>query len=601
MLSWLLAVLLGLAIAILQYGRTAATPRAALPALLRASASAIVVALLLDAPAGLARIPTADVALDGSMSWRRAASTCAAWPAALDSAARLGGGRWLRFGDSLRSDSRRDEPTDRTSSLRAVADRAAGTGRPVIVITDGELADAELMAALPRGSRAIVRPCAPVADVAVATLDAPRILLAGDSVTARVMIGAGGAGAPAGRLELRLDSMRLASEVLAPLAPFAERALVLRGVVTGPERSGILRAIVVTPGDREPRNDTLALGVDISRAAAAVFVTTAPDFDAREAVAALRGVTSLPTRAYFRVAPGAWRTDGTLAPVTEADVAAAVREAPLVVIHGDTAIFGSPRTITRGALLLFAPPRTDQGEWYASAAPTSPLAAALGSLPFDSLPPLDVAPGLAHGDWQGLVTRRGGSADDRRPALIGWDSPRHIALLGASGLWRWRFRGGVRADAYDVLFGSLLDWLAAGRTDRRAAVPALEPVRAGEPVHWRRGAAGDSLVHVTVTRRSATGRVYSLTLHFAEGATLAESPPLAPGLYDVTMEGGRAVLAVNVSRELIPRRATIREGAVGGAAPFGEPPSTRNLGWLYVAAVMLLCAEWLLRRRIGMR
>jgi len=42
---------------------------------------------------------------------------------------------------------------------------------------------------------------------------------------------------------------------------------------------------------------------------------TAPDFDAREAVAALRGVTSLPTRAYYRVAPGAWRTDGTLARV----------------------------------------------------------------------------------------------------------------------------------------------------------------------------------------------------------------------------------------------------------------------------------------------
>ncbi|NUR35412.1 MAG: hypothetical protein HOQ30_15515, partial [Gemmatimonadaceae bacterium] len=117
-----------------------------------------------------------------------------------------------------------------------------------------------------------------------------------------------------------------------------------------------MRTSIRQSGDAEPRNDTLAVGVDVSRAPAAVFVSTAPDFDAREAVAALRGVTSLPTRAYYRVAAGVWRADPGLARVEESVVRAAVRDAPLVILHGDTAAFGAPRAATRGSLLLFAPP-----------------------------------------------------------------------------------------------------------------------------------------------------------------------------------------------------------------------------------------------------
>ena len=335
----------------------------------------------------------------------------------------------------------------------------------------------------------------------------------------------------------------------------------------------VLRAALAPAADAEPRNDSLAVGVDVSRAPAAVFVSTAPDYDAREAVAALRGISSLPTRAYYRVAPGAWRMDGTLARVEEAVVRAAVRDAPLVVLHGDTAAFGAPRGATGGALLLFAPPAADDGEWFAAAAPPSPLAAVLGALPFDSLPPLSVAASMPRGDWQGLVVRRGGQADQRRPALAGWDAPRHVAVLGASGLWRWRFRGGARADAYGALFGSLYDWLAAGRSDRRAAVPDAEPLRAGVPLRWRRGAAGDSVVTVTISRRSATGRVYSVALRFADGATVAESPPLQAGVYDARMAGGSAVLVVNPSRELVPRRATVSAGPIGGAPALGEPPA----------------------------
>jgi hypothetical protein len=603
MLLWLAAILAGLVAAVVQYGRGVIAPRTVQLAFLRALAVGLVVALLLGAPAGPARLPRADVGLDASESFGRGrVDGEACWHAALDSAARAGGERF-RFGESLRADASRTPPIDRASSVRPFADRAAATGRPVVLVTDGELDDGDLLASLPRGSRTIVVSCAAAPDVAMSSLDAPPVLLVGETVTARVTIVAGARGASPARVELRLDDALLASVDALALAPFGEQTFDLRVVAGGGERGAVLRAIVRAAGDREPRNDTLSLGVDVTRAPAAVFVSTSPDYDAREAIAALRGATSLPTRAYYRVAPGEWRADGTLTRATESEVRAAVRGAPFVVLHGDTAVFGAPRAATRASLLLFAPPSGDEGEWFASGFPPSPLSAGLGALPVDSLPPLNVATrsAMPRAQWEGLVTHRGGVPADRRVALVGWDEPRRIAVLGATGFWRWRFRGGVRADAYSAFFGALYDWLAAGRSDRRAAVPEGIPLRAGMPVRWRRGAPADSVVTVTIRRRGATARVQTVTLHFADGANVTESAPLAPGMYDAVMAGGTALLAVNASRELVPRRPTVTSGAVGGAAALGEAPSLRDVGWIYALAILALCAEWLLRRRVGLR
>jgi hypothetical protein len=61
------------------------------------------------------------------------------------------------------------------------------------------------------------------------------------------------------------------------------------------------------------------------------------------------------------------------------------------------------------------------------------------------------------------------------------------------------------------------------------------------------------------------------------------------------------VLAVNQSTEMIPRRPTVKSGVVGGRASLADAPLARDLGWLYAFAVIVLCVEWLLRRRIGLR
>jgi hypothetical protein len=267
-------------------------------------------------------------------------------------------------------------------------------------------------------------------------------------------------------------------------------------------------------------------------------------------------------------------------------------------------VFGAPRSAatSRGALALVTPPRASDGDWYATGAPASPLAPALSGLAWDSLPPIDVSATPPRGDWEGLearLARRGA----RRVAVAGSERPRRVVTVAASGFWRWQFRAGVSADAFAAFWGSIFDWLAAERTDARAALPADFLLRSGEPVRWRRGtgAQGDSVVRALLVRRGGPERGDSVTLDFRRGATVAESPPLAAGVYEARLPGGTALLAVNASRELLPRRAAVASGAVGGAPAAGAAPGLRSLGWVYALLIAALCAEWVVRRRLGMR
>ena len=606
MSPWILAALAGLVFAFLQYaGRDLRLgARALWPAVLRAVAVTLLAALLLDAPAGRRKPLATWVALDVSASWRRGGDT-SAWRRAWREVRAARPESLFFFGDSLRARRGTDSltiPSDLASVARPAVERALGRGHPLLVVTDGELADPEALNELPSGSRVIVESHGPGSDLAVSSLELPRAVVSGDTVELRVGLVAGASGSSPGTLAIVVGEASVLSVPVDALAPYAERSLIVRARMDGREGPTIVRAIVRSPGDVEAHNDTLAMAIDLSRAASAVFVSTSPDFDARYALSVLRGALAVPTRGYFRVAPGAWRVDGSLAPISEADVRAAFRDAPVAILHGDTAAFGPPRAATSGPLALVVPAATSDGEWYAADAPPSPLAPALSGLPWDSLPPITVGATPPPGQWRALEVRRG-REEDRRVIIAGSDTPRRLVIVAASGLWRWRFRGGASADAFTALWGSLFDWLAAERADRRAAVPTGIVVRAGEPVRWHRGSATDSSVLVVLRRvaRNDSARVDSMTLRFHGDATIAESPSLAPGLYTATVRGGSTMLAVNSAREWLPRAPRVKGGAIGGGVPFDAAPRLRSAGWAYALLLILLCAEWVVRRRLGMR
>jgi len=598
MSPWLVALLAGLVITYIQYGwRELRSGWSVLPpALLRMASITLLVALLLDAPAARARPVSSWAALDASASMGRGDTTL--WRAARDTIRRVAAESVFIFGDSARRGDTVTAPRDQASLLRPLVERALGAGHPLTVVTDGELDDPDAVRSLPAGSQLVVLPHPARRDLAVATIDVPRAVVSGDTVESRIGLMAGNAGARAGTLTLSLNGRTIATSPVESLPPFGERAIAIRSRIEGSAGPAVLRAVVTSPEDAERRNDTLAVAIDLSRAASAVFVSTSPDFDARYALAVLRGALGIPTRGFFRVAPGEWRVEGALTPVPESEVRQAMRDAPVAIIHGDTAAFGPPRAMTLGPLALIVTSPTD-GEWYPTTAPPSPLLPSLSGLIWDSLPPVGVVANPPRGSWQGVEVRRG-RGDERKPIVIGTDEPRRVVIVAASGLWRWRFRGGVSSDAFTALWGGIFDWLAAERADRRAAVPDERVLRAGEAVRWRRGTASDSVVSVVLRQRGST-RVDSLTLHFTPGANVVESRALAPGIYDVTARGGTALLAVNPSREWLPRQPRAATGLVRGLVSAETAPRLRVAGWAYALVILMLCAEWIVRRRKGMR
>ena len=189
MSPWLVAALAGLVFAVLQYaGRDLRLGvRAIVPALLRFGAVTLLAALLLDAPAGRRKPLATWVALDASASWRRG-SDATPWQQAWREVRSAKPESLFLFGDSLRAIRATDSlttPADLSSIARPAVERALGRGHPLVVITDGELADPETLSDLPAGSRVVVVSHAQSPDLAVASLELPRAIVSGDTVEVR--------------------------------------------------------------------------------------------------------------------------------------------------------------------------------------------------------------------------------------------------------------------------------------------------------------------------------------------------------------------------------------------------------------------------------
>lgn len=597
MLSWLIALVVGAAFAVGQY-RWAGAPAAWRLQALRGITVAIVIAMVLNAPLGWSRTARPYVAVDASASWLASGDTTL-WTRARRAADSVSTDTVLLVGDSVRAGKIPEQPTDVTSHVATLVERALGAGRAVALITDGRIDDPERLAELPSGSSIVIVDGGSRRDAAVASFQGPGAAVTGDSVDFTAVVAAGSAGSAAGKVDLSIDGVSVAVLAIDSMAPFAEREVRWRVQAGAKAGQRLVRVIVSAPGDALARNDTLTATLDVAAGASAVFASTAPDFDARYSLDVLRGTLAVPTRGYYRVAPGQWRVDGTLAAVTEDEVKKSLAEAPIVVIHGDTAAFGPPRSYVRGALALVVPPVSKGEEYYPVASPPSPLLTTFSTLPWDSLPPIEVGDAPKDGEWTALTAKRGRRLDERK-VVVGSMTPNRTVVVPASGMWRWRFRGGRNADTFVSFWGSVFDWLAGETVDLRGPRPAASWLRVGEPVRWRRGGMRDSTALV-VLRKRGSQKDDSVRLHFATGSNYTETSPMAAGVYATRIGAAEGLLAVNESSEWIPRRASVRAGAIGSAAAAGRAPMARTAWWLYALALLALCAEWILRRRIGLR
>ena len=600
MLIWIAAVAAGAAAVVLVYGLKPGGGLTFLSAALRLVAVTGLVALLLNAALGAARPAPALVALDVSSSWLRDGDS-SRFATALRRARSDADDGLLLYGDSTRSDSGSVSASDDASRVKPAVDRAMAEGRPLRIYTDGELEDPEALAPLVGGSAIVVVRAGDGADVAITEIRVPRATVGGDTLDVDVALTASGSGGPPGRLTLTMGDRVVSTLNVDSVGPHGERVVRARVPVPNVTGSLIIAAAIDARGDRTPANDSLAVAVDVMPGAGAVIVSTAPDYDVRDLASVLRGTVLLPTRGFYRVATGRWREGGSLEMVDEEEVRRAAREAPLLVLHGDTAIFGEPRSFARGSVLLVPPPETPGEEWYATGAPSSPMATALSGSPWDSLPPLEVGTiSVPEGSGFEILETRRARRLERRVAAVGWERPKRTVVVPASGFWRWRFRGGAPAAAHSAFWGSVIDWLAAERADRRSASPADGAIREGQPVRWRRGSPNDTVTTVALARRGGTD-TDSVVVRFASGQLFTETPPVNAGIYDISANGGTSVLVVNQSAEVLPKRPSVVEGEIGTGEALTDAPRLRGIGWIFAIVILSLCGEWMLRKRLGLR
>jgi hypothetical protein len=360
------------------------------------------------------------------------------------------------------------------------------------------------------------------------------------------------------------------------------------------------------------------------------LVSLRPGWEARALLAVLAESTGLPATGWLRIGPDRFapmgRALGRGSPRDSAAVGAAARGAALLVVQGldDSSDAWSRSLASHAPSVIHWPADAvgasvagvealapQGGEWYAvpDLGP-SPVAAELAGASLRGLPPLSwslpiqgAPPGAVP-----LEVRPGGTGAPR-PALVLEAAPgRRRAVVLASGFWRWAARDGAPRDAYRRLWSGTAGWLLAD--DPAGAVTEVRPELwvspAGRPLRWRIPAGGPDSVRLEL-RGDGGAPALDSVVHAAPGAV---TPPLPAGSYTyrAVWEGeplGEGRFDVEArSEEMLPRAAVPdlpafspagRQGDAGAGAPLRRTP------WPYLLVLLLLSAEWVGRRRAGLR
>lgn len=572
--------------------------RSWLPATLRAVGWSALALLLVNASCPVSREGARPVVvLDASLSMQAAGGR---WDEALALARRLGE---VRFAGAALGDS---TPVAGRSALAPAAAAAAGSGRRVVVVTDGEVEDAHDLVGDPATAPEIqVLPRRPIADAALRRVQGTTRLTPSDSLRIDVEITSSRGPAPAAlparvTVEAR-EGNRTWLRGVVPLDSAGRGTATLVGPVP-PVAPGVhpLSVVIADAADSEPRNDARILLIHVAATPGVVLLASPPSWESRFLAAALRDVSALPVRGYLETEPGKWRRTGDLRVVGMNEVADAARRADLLV-DLSTSPELSRGTRARGRWSWLTGATAALGDWYVASASPSPLSGALSGLPVDSFPPGTAAIHLAAGprDWVGLTAqlgRRGMAA----PVLLGRDSGgvRQIQS-GIDGLWRWAFRGGSSEQGYRSLVASAVSWLLGGADVAVGkARPEREVVQRGLPLvfEWTAGGTPAPLavqwVSDSVTLRD--------TLSF-DGRGRAEAF-LPPGVWRYRLDGGTpgTVAVESYSEEWVPRPVAVSDRPGAPVSSRSERPA-RGWIWLFGLAAVAFAGEWAARRRLGLR
>jgi hypothetical protein len=527
------------------------------------------------------------VLLDNSVSMHAAGGRAAA-------AALLAGslGDTMSFGELTGG-----EPGGRSDLLDAL-DGAAAAGRPVTVVTDGEIADAS---AIPRDLLAQttirVLPRTRGVDVALTGVEAPLRLTAGDTLRVDVDV-LRTPGAPDTAAIVVRDSTTVLLRSVARFGSGARARVEMHAALPrGLQGERWLRVERVGASDAEPGDDVRWLRLLVTPTPGVVVIAETPDWDSRALYRTLKDVVEVPIRGYVELQHGQWRRMDDLKNVTAGEVAAAAKSADLLAVRGDASAWRA-----HGRARLFWPPATQVGDWYLAAGGLSPVSDAFAGVEPDSLPPA-AAVGSSTGDaasgWVGAIARlaRRGTPV---PVISGYeDRSGRTVTINADGLFRWPFHGGVADQVWRSMVADAATWLLASpNADSMRARPITPVTQRGRAVQFRWTGTGAAVVLPIQLRGPLGARSDTLRFDGAGEATLA----LGVGRYRYTLAGGGSgSLAVEpYADELVPAPVTLAEHS-GTSASAAPRRSLRELLWLFAIAITGFGIEWMLRRKLGLR
>jgi hypothetical protein len=544
-----------------------------------------------------ARPPTAQrplVLLDASLSMGAAG---ARWPEAKAAAAARGE---VQIIGALGADS---GPTGGRSLVAPAVAGALARGRPVWLVTDGEIEDApDLAPELWARTGAMVFARAQRPDLAITRVAGADRVSVGD--TLRLEVDVSGFALPdraTTTIEVLDGTTRWARSVM-PLTAGSGTAVI--EIPIGDRIAAgahLLTIALADAADGEPNTDRRLHAVRVLPTPGVVLVAAPGSWESRFLFRALVDVAALPVRGYLAVDPSRWIRMGDFTASSGGEVDQAAARADVLISVGDVAErFKRLRPRGRWEFVATSGAATIDGDWYLVPTGSSPIAGAFVGLPVDSFPPAVALSPLSAGprDWVGLAAQQNRRGVER-PAVVGRDSAgRREVVVGAAGLWRWAFRGGNSEQAYRGWVASTLTWLLGGSdsvTGRARPIRAV--VERGRPVVFERLRSDSGGVAIEL----ATGgqrRTDTLEFDGAGRATLA----LEPGRYDYRLQGGGSgtIGVESYSQELLPRPVVVENREPTATAPMERSPF-REQWWLFLVAIVALAGDWWWRRRAGLR
>ena len=376
-----------------------------------------------------------------------------------------------------------------------------------------------------------------------------------------------------------------------------------------------------------------------------LLVSFAPDWEPRFLLPVLNQVTGLPVRGYLATGPDRFQpmdpgAAGSPDVIGAAAMEGLLRRAEMVVamgIDGGAAAFlEGPVARTQRLLLFPADPAgaaaggvaaggAMPGEWYLDDAPPSPIAGEIAGFQAGGLPPLTrVLPVLDQGDGSALQLRLGGAGEPRTALLLRTEGRRRVGVVLARGFWRWAFRDGAPREHYRRLWAAVGGWMMAD--EPLAAGPGVRPAAPvlprGAPLRWlARGYEGDRITLTLADTAGATVLDSALTIP-PGGAFTTPALPAAPYTFAATPTPpapDSAPPTTPTPPAPISAGAFEIESFTDDMLRLPVPPAALNIGvpaeaaaqrgsrplrtWppAYLIILAALCAEWIGRRRAGLR